>query len=88
MELVDSIVDFGTALELHVDGIARIEQISRNMVRVSYYTTHKSRDGTAEHRLVLHIDWDIDNFGRNCALFRQLVADFHNESRMVGDLTH
>jgi hypothetical protein len=88
MELVSAIVDFGNAQELHVDGIARVERISRNVVRVSYYTRHKAADGRVENRLVLHLDWDIDNWGKNCALFRQLVADFHNESRMVGDLTH
>jgi hypothetical protein len=83
VELVGAIVDFGNAQEIHVDGIARVERISRNMVRVSYFSRHKASDGRLENRLVLHIDWDIDVWGKVLCMYPNLVAEIHNDSRMA-----
>ena len=77
MELVGSLVDFGNAPEIHVDGIARIDLISPNIVRVTYFTRHIGPDGKVENRTALFVDWDADvwiqTVDRHAAEARQKV---------------
>jgi hypothetical protein len=70
MEMLNAVVDFGTAPEIHVDGIARVERVSANVIRVTYFTRHKTSQGI-ENRIVLHTDWDIDTWCRQLELTRQ-----------------
>lgn len=86
MEFVEGIVDFGIAPEIHVDGIARVEKISAHVVRVSYFARHRACDG-AENRIVLHTDWDVENWVRHMDLTKEVRAEVLGPSlvpRMVG----
>lgn len=52
-------VDFGNAPTVSVDGLVRVVRVSENKVRLTYCETHNG-----EHRVVLHVDWDICKWAR------------------------
>lgn len=53
MDFVDGYEDFG-APEINVLGIAAIERLSENQVRVTYYTRRKTGNV-----VVAHLIWDL-----------------------------
>lgn len=59
MEFAQDVVNLGDAPIVSVDGIASIEKISANKMRVNYFVTNRTRTGEAERRLVLSLDWDV-----------------------------
>lgn len=75
MEFVDDVVDYGNALEISVSGICAIERISRGQVRVSYYSTFRTKDGRRERRIVVHHVWDVHRW--------MTLHDVHSEMRRI-----
>ncbi len=81
MEFVSSIVDFGNAPEVRISGVARIELVSANVVRVAYYSEHTDANGKTENRIVVYLDWDReiwDRLSRSfCAAKAELLGATH-----------
>ena len=42
-----------------VDGVASIERVSKNRIRVGFYVSN-TIDGEIENRIVAYLDWDRD----------------------------
>lgn len=70
MEFV-KMLDLGPVPEYVVDGIGRLDAVSAQSIRMSYYATHWV-DGDPEHRLVLQVRWDRGVWQATRALFEGL----------------
>ncbi len=62
MELTAGVTNYGDAPIVSVDGVASIEFISTNKIRVTYYVAHRMADGQYDRRVCLSIDWDADEW--------------------------
>jgi hypothetical protein len=75
MKLVEGIIDFGTAVEFHLDGISGIYRVSQNTICVELYA-NKIVDGKVQKVVVLRNTWD-----RSCRLAAQEML-----ARIFGDV--
>lgn len=73
-------VDFGTALEVSVDGVVRVVRVSQNKVRISYFAQHVGADGATENRVILHTDWDIEIWAKCQQLYATACREILGES--------
>jgi hypothetical protein len=61
MEFATGVLDYGTAPEIHVDGVQRTTLISPGIVRVTLYAPFHLAQ-RQELRTVLHLLWDRERF--------------------------
>lgn len=62
MRFVKNTIDYGTAPEFNIGGIASVEQISPGQIRVSFFSTFHNADGVVENRIVAHHVWDRETW--------------------------
>jgi hypothetical protein len=73
MEFTPGVLDYGTAPEIHVDGVQRTTLISPGIVRVTLYAPFHLAE-RQELRTVLHLLWDRERFLAAGAIYDQARA--------------
>jgi hypothetical protein len=58
IKLVESAVDYGDTLEMHVTGYFSVARISPGIIEEVYYETRELPDGEIERRVKLRLLWD------------------------------
>jgi hypothetical protein len=75
MELMQNVVEYGDARSLGVvTGVRRIFLISPHIVRITFVRADMRDDGTPEHRVSGHVDWEVDHLLAANALIRQALV--------------
>lgn len=75
MELQAGVMNYGEAPVYSVDGIASVELISANKIRVTYFLTHVLGHGETVRRACLSIDWDADVWTLNRATIGAMILN-------------
>ncbi len=59
MQFVEEVVSYGDAQVFAVDGVASIERVSANRIRVGFFVRN-TVGGEKENKIVAYLDWDRD----------------------------
>lgn len=69
-----NVVDYGDAPSFIATGVRRVFLISPHIVRITFVRADMRDDGSEEHLVSGHIDWDISQLRTANAIIREAIA--------------